>query len=120
MAIPESEWVWCAYPGHFIGSCNCRMHLNTRVGDWRISTVGDYWPHPLPGEKQKRETIGWNRWYETAIVHVTGHGEHGDGEVDGDHWIYGYEGEDPGPAEAGHMEWCRKVAAGWTPDNEED
>lgn len=116
--IPESEWVWCAYPGHFIASANCRMHLNTRVGNWRISTLGDYWPHPIGGDQLRRSEIGWQRFYETAIVEVEGDGEHGDGVVVGDHWIHGYEGENPLPAEIGHMEWCHRVAAGWTPNDE--
>src|SRR5690554_4769830 len=109
--IPESEWVWCGYPGHFIASNNCRFHMHTRVGKWRISTVGDYWPTPLPGRERKRDTIGLGRYYETAIVEVDGHGEHGEGIVVGDHWIHGYEGEDAKVADLGHMDWCRRVAA---------
>lgn len=118
-AIPEGEWVWCGYPGHFIASSKCRFHLHTRVGRWRISTVGDYWPYPLPGQEPKQDTIGFERFYETAIVEVEGHGEHGEGVVVGDHWIYGYEGEDATVADRGHMEWCQRVAEGWTPDDGE-
>lgn len=117
--IPEDEWIWCGYPGHFIASNSCRFHLHTRVGDWRISTVGDYWPRPVRGEEPHQETIGFRRYYETAIVAVSGFGEHGEGEVVGDHWIYGYEGEDATPADLGHMEWCRMVASGWTPEDGE-
>lgn len=117
--IPESEWVWCGYPGHFIASNNCRFHLHTRVGGWRISTVGDYWPLPLPGQELKRDTIGLGVYYETAVVEVAGEGLHGEGEVVGDHWLHVYEGEDALPAERGHFEFCHKVAAGWTPDDED-
>lgn len=110
MSIPESEWVWCGYPGHLVASASCRFHMNTRVGDWRISTVGDY----FPSSDQKQ--IGLGTWHETAIVAVVGHGQHGEGEVSGDYWIEPYSEKSSDGLDERHMEWCRKVAAGWTPD----
>ena len=65
-----------------------------------------------------RREIGLGCWYETAVVKVKGEGEHGEGVVVGDHNIFGYEGEEAATAaEEGHFEWCRKVAAGWTPED---
>lgn len=75
---PSGEWLWCGYGGHFIGWRNCRFHLHTRVGDYRISTVGDYRPdggdEPTP--------LGWgpDSLYETMVFRVEGHGTHGEGD----------------------------------------
>ncbi|GIV03687.1 MAG: hypothetical protein KatS3mg015_2517 [Fimbriimonadales bacterium] len=108
--IPESEWVWCGYPGHFSASDSCRLHLNTRVGDYRISTVGDYRP-PHALEEEEPQEIGLWRKYETCVFRVSGHGEHGEGVVED--WreieLRGYN--DAVAAEEGHMELCRKYAS---------
>lgn len=108
--IPESEWVWCGYAGHFIASRNCYMHLNTRVGDYRISTVGDY--HPVRGgdHQEAAEEIGLRRLYETFVFRVEGHGQHGEGEVP-DFCEIDSEGyNDAEDAERGHFAMCRKYA----------
>ena len=104
--IPASEWVWCGYAGHFIAAQDCRFHLNTRVGRYRISTLGDYWPDGA----RKPEQIGVNRYYETLIFKVEGHGEHGEGEVC--HWSevdsFGYQ--TAVEAEEEHLALCLRYA----------
>ncbi len=108
--IPVSAWVWCGYPGHFIGASSCRMHLNTRVGGYRISTVGDY----RRGDGQQPQEIGSGRLYETMVFEVEGLGLHGEGEVtdwrgiDAD-WAWGaYQTAEE--AEEGHMRICRAAS----------
>ena len=39
--VPESEWVWCGYAGHLIVAAQCRLHLHTRIGDYRIILQDD-------------------------------------------------------------------------------
>lgn len=114
-AIPPAEWVWCGYPGHFCGADRCRLHLNTRVGDYRISTVGDYWPR----DGQGPQDVGAGRKYETFVFRVEGKGHHGEGEVVSwlEIWSRGYNSAEG--AERGHMNACRlfaRVAAGIKPE----
>ena len=107
--IPPSKWVWCGYAGHFIAASRCVCHLNTRVGDYRISTVGDYRP-----DGEKRDTVGLNRWGETYVFRVGGKGYHGEGVVEDwgeiDSRGYSETDLDDGTIERGHFEMCRKYA----------
>lgn len=62
--IPEKEWVWQGYPGHFLLADSCKFRLNTVVGDTLISTVGDY-RNP---RTQKQENLGSNDgFFETFV-----------------------------------------------------
>lgn len=40
----KADWVWMAHAGHLIVGQDCRFHLTTYVGDFIVSTVGEYWP----------------------------------------------------------------------------
>lgn len=102
-AIPPSRWVWCGYAGHLIVAKKCRFHLSTRVGDYRISTVGDYWPDGATAP----EEIGVGRLYETFVFRVSGPGE---GEPDDYDEIDSEVYNDSEDADAGHMAMCRKYA----------
>lgn len=44
MKIPATEWKWFGDPGHHIIGEDCRFHLCTQVGEFLISTVGNYLP----------------------------------------------------------------------------
>jgi hypothetical protein len=83
------------HPAHFICAHDCRFHLATKVGDYIVSTVGEYWPErvvreihakaydpewldankPLLGDDFNRaysERFGWmdighERKYETMV-----------------------------------------------------
>ena len=89
MSRPEN-WIWMPHPGHFICARDCRFHLNTCVGDFIVSTVGEYEPciavqqiradsrgiklvgrgDALRYDAQKKlgyETIGCDRTYETMV-----------------------------------------------------
>ncbi len=41
---PASKWVWMPHTGHLCVGMDCRFHLNTRVGRYVVSTVGEYLP----------------------------------------------------------------------------
>ena len=53
--IPSSDWKWYGKSGHFICGEDCRFHLCTLVGEFLVSTVGEYLPqehhHGLPRAK---------------------------------------------------------------------
>lgn len=124
--IPMDEWIWCGYAGHFIAADSCRFHLHTRVGDYRISSVGDYRPDHRGGEM---DMIGSQRYFETFVFRVYGFGVHGEGEMEPseiDSRCYGKDAAETGDVERGHFELCRKYARvavglereGWADDDE--
>ena len=121
-ATPSSEWQWCGYAGHFIAAHNCLFHLCTRVGDYRVSTVGDYRPHRDRNGLGERELIGGSNkaFYETYVFPLKPLGgepccgEVADwGEIDGERY------ETDKQARAGHVSYCRKWAAADPPALEE-
>lgn len=88
--MDKSKWVFMPHAGHFILGHMCRFRLNTYVGKYIVSTVGEYVPDsavrdihaevmkdkPLPkgddGEteylrKYGFEEIGYGRTYETMV-----------------------------------------------------
>lgn len=81
-------------PGHLIVADQCRFWLHTRVGRWRISTIGDWRPPHLEGE---REDIGWQRAFETMVFEL---GEDGEPVDWNERDSAGYDNE--GDARAGH------------------
>lgn len=104
-------WVWCGYAGHFVGARNCRFHMHTRVGKYRISTVGDYHPPHKPGDEMETIGAGPDSFFETFVFEVEGMGTHGEGEITGWGEI---DGERYATAEAacrGHMAYCWKYDA---------
>lgn len=109
LSVPESEWVWCGYAGHFCAASSCLMHMNTRVGDYRISTVGDY--RDSRTGKQKPIGAGADSLYETFVFRVSGEGQHGEGEVDDWGEIDSERYATAEDAERGHIDYCRKYAA---------
>jgi len=88
--MKKENWVWMPHPGHFICSADCRFVLNTYVGGYIVSTVGEYFPDSavreifadsrgvkLKGKGDERsndymkkigyEKIGCDRLYETMV-----------------------------------------------------
>jgi len=108
--IPEKDWRWQGHAGHFICSPRCLFHLNTLVGNYIISTVGDY--RPDMEKSEKAEEIGCNRLFETYVFE--GHHSCGCGceariptewcEIDS------YCSNTAKKAREGHMEMCYKYA----------
>ena len=110
--IDEKDWVWYGNAGHFIGGSECRFHLCTEVGDYLVSTVGEYHPYL---DKEKR-TIGGGSadFYETYVFKRTG-GRCGCdcglpeidlGEIEGSRWAT------PKEANEGHLDACKRFAVG--------
>lgn len=138
MIILESDWRWFGCAGHLIVSANCRFHLCTQVGDYLVSTVGEYFPDDsvreslaqsrgvvLKGRGDERradymkkigfEEIGYKRLYETMVFRVTGEVCHrpecacGLPEVNYSELdMDGYQ--TAGAATLGHMALCRKYS----------
>jgi hypothetical protein len=110
-AIPQSRWKWFGCPGHFIGWRSCHVRLHTRVGDYRISTVGAYFPTGMAqGHFDQGEEIGLGRRYETYVFRVEGHGEHGEGVMDSGLEIDSLSADTEAAATENHMAMCRKWA----------
>ena len=42
--IADAAWRWFGHPGHLIVASECRFHLCTQIGDYLISTVGEWFP----------------------------------------------------------------------------
>lgn len=62
------NWIWYGNPKHFIGGNECRWHLATQIGDWIVSSVGEYLPLGFKRtNKQLFEEIGYDRFYETMV-----------------------------------------------------
>lgn len=126
--IPESEWKWFGFAGHFICGRWCRFHLCTEVGGYLVSTVGQF-VHPMHGkgneqaeaewllENPNGQEIGYKRHYETMVFKS---GAPCDAEgckcgtpLPSDHTEVEMDGySEPGEATAGHIAMCRKVASG--------
>ena len=98
--IPESEWKWFGNAGHLCVAQWCRFHLCTQIGEYLISTVGQYWPDRTVREIHAKvydpewftkygilrgdnfdakymerfgyETIGCDRTFETMVFKTTG------------------------------------------------
>jgi len=116
--ISQENWVWYGSPQHFCCASMCRFHLATKVGEYIISTVGNY--HSLLKLEDKlrdinedgAEEVGCGRFYET-MVFLCGEEDKECGchvnitdlsEVD----FKGYQ--TASEANAGHFRMCEKYA----------
>lgn len=100
-------------PGHFIAARNCAWRRHTQVGNYRVSSVGDYFTE-RGGERQ---TLGASEdsFFETMVFKTTGQpydGNEGCGcvqvesyqEVDGERYATA------GEAQAGHERYVAKYS----------
>lgn len=109
MKIEAHRWKWFGSAAHFIASDSCRFHLATEIGQYIVSTVGDYYPR---GEGHAQE-IGCGRKFETFVFRkIKGRCECGCGlpkftpsEIDS------LPANDRRTANANHLRLCRKYAA---------
>lgn len=65
----KSKWIWMPHAGHLIVGSQCQFHLNTYVGKYIVSTVGEYWP-----DREMREIhakVHEPKWLE-ANSHLKG------------------------------------------------
>lgn len=93
--MKRENWVWMPHPGHFICARDCKFFLNTYVGGYIVSTVGEMFPDSpareilaasrgvvLEGIGDDRrydymkkvgfEQIGCERLYETMVFKASG------------------------------------------------
>ena len=41
--MKKDKWIWMPHAGHFILGDRCKFHLNTYVGKYIVSTIGELW-----------------------------------------------------------------------------
>jgi len=108
MRIPESEWVWYGFGGHFVCRDQCAYHLCTRIGGYLISTIGYYIQHtgeaayPLHGDPDSL--------YETYIFHCDGEDDEGNPNITEHSPIAQEFYADSLNAERGHRWHCNRCA----------
>lgn len=128
--IPESEWEWYGFAGHFICGWWCRYHLVTKVGLVIVSTVGKF-VHPRHSQGNERserewlkthpqgEEVGCDRFYETMVFKAGNRcdsAECGCGETlaaDGDSLDF-WPANSGADARANHMKACQQYAESTT------
>ncbi len=44
MKLTKDKWIWMPHPAHFICSYDCRFILSTYIGEYIVSTIGEYCP----------------------------------------------------------------------------
>jgi hypothetical protein len=119
----NNDWQWFGNAAHLCVGQYCRFHLATKVGDYLVSTVGEY-VHPRHSGGSERtesiwlkqnwpgEDVGFGRKYETMVFMAgkpcdakgcnCGMPESNGRELD----FRGYN--TAREATEGHMELCRK------------
>lgn len=125
--IPHSEWKWYGNAGHLCVGRWCRFHLATEIGDYLVSTVGEY-VHPTKSKASEYEEslflaehplgeeIGCGRLFETMVFRVDGHCV-AEGCNCGMPKVAGFELASSGyntrkDATEGHMKLCIEIAKG--------
>jgi len=104
----KNNWLWIGHAGHLCVSNSCRFHLNTFVGEFIVSTVGEYYP----ANEKEMQTIGVGNksFYETMVFEARK-----SKEVCCPFEAYGEELEcirysTAGQAQKGHLKLCKKWA----------
>ena len=115
MPIPMSEWEWFGYPGHLVVAYSCRFKLCTKVGDFLVSTVGDY---RSPGTETVMTTLGAGRdsFFETYVFRAGARCQSptcgcGQPELEDACEIEGIRTATAKAAQDAHMAMCQKYAA---------
>ena len=131
--MERDEWVWMPHAGHLIVGNDCRFHLNTYVGGYIVSTVGEYLPDApvreiiansrgvaLKGRGDERlhdymekvgfEEVGCGRKYETYVFRASTKSEGGCCPWRPSDWseIEGIGSNDPDEATRNHYAMCEK------------
>lgn len=72
--MKKEDWIWMPHAGHLCVASNCRFVLNTYVGGFIVSTVGEWIRDKGDlldlSEVGKYEDIGFKRKYETMVFHA--------------------------------------------------
>lgn len=108
--ISKDKWVWMPHAGHFICGSRCLFKLNTRVGKYIISTVGEL-RDIRNNEDIGFEEIGCDRKYETMVFKATKAKDKCCPYRMKKPSALDFEGyNDPGKAYKGHLKMCLKWA----------
>ena len=103
------ELIWYGNGGHFCGLSDCQFHLCTEVGDYLISTVGEYYPD---GYKKGRGMcalgLGEKDLYETMVFRISSRCQCGCGLPNGYDNIETFRYATPKEANEKHRELCEK------------
>ena len=112
--IQMRDWKWYGWAGHLCVGHDCRFHLHTEVGNYRISTVGEYFS-PL-NKTGKMETLGGGEkdFYETMVFKLSQSRtcDCGCGAREVDNWseLDSMRYANAKDAQAGHLKICHKFA----------
>ncbi len=112
MKIERSEWRWQGSPGHCIVGDRCVWHLNTVVGPWLVSTIGEYYPD---GTRNPMRPIGAGRNYETMVMRAEAcppehAAECGESHIDSGECVDFAAAQTRVEAERNHNELCERWA----------
>jgi hypothetical protein len=64
--MTRDKWVWMGHSGHFILGSSCRFHLNTYVGRYIVSTVGELWNDTAV--RRIHASVYDKEWYAKNLV----------------------------------------------------
>lgn len=122
MGTPISEWIWDGHAAHLFVSEDCQFHMATRIGNYIISTVGEYLPKgegktrftpPMDGvvpdgvDYSVYKEVGLHRLFETYVFHAKGEGM---GNISDWGEIDSLPANDHDTARKNHMDLCKKYA----------
>lgn len=66
----NADWIWTPHAGHFICASRCNFRLNTFVGGYIVSTVGEMFALDSRYDSRQFEKIGCDRLYETMVFNA--------------------------------------------------
>jgi|SRR3989304_8309221 len=105
--MKNNNWIWMGHAGHLCVSHSCSFHLNTYIGKYIVSTVGEYYPS-FSREKMVTIGAGDKSFYETMVFKARRGNysccpfEQSGDELDMERY------ETAGEAQKGHLKLCNK------------
>lgn len=69
-----SNWTWFGQAGHFCAADRCCYHLHTHVGNYCVSTVGEYFLSP--NDRRPVPVGSTAHLYECLVFRLDESGEH--------------------------------------------
>jgi len=102
----KENWIWMPHAGHFIQSNLCQFRLNTYVGGYIVSTVGEL-KTDYKNQSGNYEEITIGRKYETMVFRATkGESECCPYVIEVENQVDFRSYNDPVKATEGHYELC--------------
>jgi len=109
--IPESEWIWYGFGGHFVCRDRCGYHLCTRIGGYLISTIGHFvrdWHKDSNVTPLRCEP---DSFYETMVFTCYGEDDDGNPNITDHNPIAEECYVKSIDAERGHRAYCERYAS---------